>query len=136
VTPVVGYYVHHHGRGHLSRAQAIVRHMSAEVTILTSLDARVEGMKLVTIRSYAPLMQRSCRYQRVASLHREPVATRAVLLLSWSGHLRRSSRQPECCFWRATLRCARGEGFMSDLVFLIYSSVASMEPKPSDVQIG
>lgn len=56
MTPVVGYYVHHHGRGHLSRAQAIVRHMSAEVTILTSLDARVDGAKLVRLpRDTAPV---------------------------------------------------------------------------------
>ena len=47
--PAVGYYVHHHGRGHLSRAQAIVQHMSAEVTVFTSLDARVPGAALVRL---------------------------------------------------------------------------------------
>jgi len=47
VTPTVGYYVHHHGRGHLSRAEAIVPHMSAEVTVFTSLDADVAGARVV-----------------------------------------------------------------------------------------
>jgi len=49
VTPAVGYYVHHHGRGHLSRARAIVRQMSADVTIFTSLDAQLAGVNLERI---------------------------------------------------------------------------------------
>jgi hypothetical protein len=38
VTPRLGYYVHHHGRGHLHRALAIVPQLRAPTTILTSLE--------------------------------------------------------------------------------------------------
>src|SRR5690606_3210462 len=36
---VIGYYVHHHGRGHLSRATAIAAALETEVTVLSSLTA-------------------------------------------------------------------------------------------------
>jgi len=51
VTPAVGYYVHHHGRGHLSRTKAIVQHMKTEVTVFTSLDAQVAGAELKRLPS-------------------------------------------------------------------------------------
>lgn len=34
---MIGYYVHHHGRGHLSRARAIIAHLDSPVTVLSSL---------------------------------------------------------------------------------------------------
>lgn len=34
---MIGYYVHHHGRGHLSRACAIIAALDAPVTVLSSL---------------------------------------------------------------------------------------------------
>ncbi|TQR83518.1 UDP-N-acetylglucosamine--N-acetylmuramyl-(pentapeptide) pyrophosphoryl-undecaprenol N-acetylglucosamine transferase [Mycobacterium hodleri] len=34
---MIGYYVHHHGRGHLSRATSICAHLREPVTILSSL---------------------------------------------------------------------------------------------------
>lgn len=34
---MIGYYVHHHGRGHLSRAAAIIAALGTEVTVLSSL---------------------------------------------------------------------------------------------------
>lgn len=34
---MIGYYVHHHGRGHLSRATAIAAAMQTETTILSSM---------------------------------------------------------------------------------------------------
>lgn len=34
---MIGYYVHHHGRGHLSRALAIAAALQTEVTILSSM---------------------------------------------------------------------------------------------------
>lgn len=34
---MIGYYVHHHGRGHLARATSICAHLREPVTILTSL---------------------------------------------------------------------------------------------------
>ncbi|MDP9166908.1 MAG: hypothetical protein M3O32_12740 [Actinomycetota bacterium] len=34
---MIGYYVHHHGRGHLSRASSICARLSQPVTVLTSL---------------------------------------------------------------------------------------------------
>jgi hypothetical protein len=34
---VIGYYVHHHGRGHLNRANAILAHVRMPSTILSSL---------------------------------------------------------------------------------------------------
>jgi hypothetical protein len=34
---VIGYYIHHHGRGHLSRATAIARELGEKVTGLSSL---------------------------------------------------------------------------------------------------
>lgn len=34
----LAYYVHHHGQGHLSRAQAIVPHLGIPATVLTSAD--------------------------------------------------------------------------------------------------
>jgi hypothetical protein len=39
---VIGYYVHHHGRGHLVRAQAVVAHLTEPVTVFSSLP-RPEG---------------------------------------------------------------------------------------------
>jgi UDP-N-acetylglucosamine--N-acetylmuramyl-(pentapeptide) pyrophosphoryl-undecaprenol N-acetylglucosamine transferase len=38
VTPRLGYYVHHHGRGHLHRALALLPQLRTPATILTSLD--------------------------------------------------------------------------------------------------
>jgi len=35
---MIGYYIHHHGRGHLNRAIAVCARMSQPVTALTSLD--------------------------------------------------------------------------------------------------
>lgn len=37
--PVIGYYVHHQGWGHLQRARAIAAHLPAGVTVLSSLPA-------------------------------------------------------------------------------------------------
>jgi hypothetical protein len=34
---VIGYYVHHHGRGHLHRARSIAAHCAEPVTVLSSL---------------------------------------------------------------------------------------------------
>ncbi len=34
---MIGYYVHHHGAGHLARAQAIIAHLDTPVTVLSSL---------------------------------------------------------------------------------------------------
>lgn len=88
MTPVVGYYVHHHGRGHLSRAQAIVRHMSAEVTIFTSLDARVGGVKLVRLpQDTAP--DRSFDIPVPKGLHYSPVCCpgltqRMAIMSQWA----------------------------------------------------
>ena len=40
---MIGYYVHHHGRGHLHRAESIARTLSQPVTVLSSLaDPRAE----------------------------------------------------------------------------------------------
>ncbi|QCQ91423.1 glycosyltransferase [Rhodococcus sp. SGAir0479] len=35
---MIGYYVHHHGRGHLTRARTITRHLDTPVVALTSLE--------------------------------------------------------------------------------------------------
>lgn len=35
---VVGYYAHHQGRGHLSRAEAIIARLDADVTVLSSAE--------------------------------------------------------------------------------------------------
>jgi hypothetical protein len=35
---MIGYYVHHHGRGHLARATSICAHLPDRVTVLSSLD--------------------------------------------------------------------------------------------------
>ena len=36
---MIGWYIHHHGRGHLARASAVRPHLSEPVTALTSLPA-------------------------------------------------------------------------------------------------
>ena len=36
-TPTLGWYVHHHGAGHLMRFLAVERHLSSPVTVLSSL---------------------------------------------------------------------------------------------------
>jgi hypothetical protein len=36
---LVGYYVHHHGEGHLRRAEAIAAHLHSRLTVLSSLPA-------------------------------------------------------------------------------------------------
>jgi hypothetical protein len=38
-TPRIGWYVHHHGRGHLSRFLAVRPHLDAQVTVFSSLAA-------------------------------------------------------------------------------------------------
>lgn len=49
---MIGYYVHHHGRGHTSRALAVSRHLTEEVVFFSSaprpceLDAAVEWVRL------------------------------------------------------------------------------------------
>jgi len=35
---MIGYYVHHHGRGHLQRVRAIAREVRSPLTVLSSLD--------------------------------------------------------------------------------------------------
>lgn len=40
-TPRIGWYVHHHGRGHLSRFLAVRPHLDAEVTVFSTLEAPV-----------------------------------------------------------------------------------------------
>jgi hypothetical protein len=39
---VIGYYVHHHGRGHLERARAIAAQLHDELTVLSSLERPAE----------------------------------------------------------------------------------------------
>ncbi len=36
---MIGYYIHHHGRGHLNRAASIARKLNLDVTALTSADS-------------------------------------------------------------------------------------------------
>jgi glycosyl transferase family 28 len=36
---MIGYYAHHHGRGHLQRAECIAAHLSTPTTILTSVTS-------------------------------------------------------------------------------------------------
>ena len=36
--PLVGFYVHHHGLGHLTRARTIIRHLRSRAAVLSSLD--------------------------------------------------------------------------------------------------
>ncbi|MCJ0950517.1 hypothetical protein F6X56_01810 (plasmid) [Rhodococcus erythropolis] len=36
---MIGYYIHHHGRGHLTRAASIARKLNLDVTALTSADS-------------------------------------------------------------------------------------------------
>ena len=36
---MIGYYVHHHGLGHLTRLQAVAEHLRSPVTGLSSLPA-------------------------------------------------------------------------------------------------
>ncbi|MET0475626.1 MAG: glycosyltransferase [Mycobacterium sp.] len=35
---MIGYYVHHHGRGHLARATSVCAHLRSPVTLLSSID--------------------------------------------------------------------------------------------------
>ncbi len=39
MSPHVGFYVHHHGLGHLTRAGAVLAHLRSRATVLTSADA-------------------------------------------------------------------------------------------------
>jgi hypothetical protein len=47
--PRIGYYVHHHGRGHASRAVAIAAQLRRPVTFLTSLESELEGGEVVSL---------------------------------------------------------------------------------------
>lgn len=55
VTPPtrVGFYVHHHGRGHLSRTLAVLDHLEVPATVLTTMDidpgSLPEGVELVAL---------------------------------------------------------------------------------------
>jgi UDP-N-acetylglucosamine--N-acetylmuramyl-(pentapeptide) pyrophosphoryl-undecaprenol N-acetylglucosamine transferase len=40
---VIGYYIHHHGRGHLTRAETVTEHLSVPVVALTSLHLAEPG---------------------------------------------------------------------------------------------
>lgn len=44
---MIGYYIHHHGNGHLNRARAITRHLSDPVVALTSLDLQAREFSAV-----------------------------------------------------------------------------------------
>ena len=39
--PLVGWYVHHHGAGHLTRLLAVRPHLDADVVVFSSLAAPV-----------------------------------------------------------------------------------------------
>jgi UDP-N-acetylglucosamine--N-acetylmuramyl-(pentapeptide) pyrophosphoryl-undecaprenol N-acetylglucosamine transferase len=41
---MIGYYVHHHGRGHLARATSICAHLRSSVTLLSSLAIPDHGL--------------------------------------------------------------------------------------------
>ena len=38
MTTRIGYYVHHHGRGHVQRAGCILPHLESDVTVFTSAE--------------------------------------------------------------------------------------------------
>jgi UDP-N-acetylglucosamine--N-acetylmuramyl-(pentapeptide) pyrophosphoryl-undecaprenol N-acetylglucosamine transferase len=49
---VIGWYVHHHGRGHLARAEAVLPHLDRPCTLLTSADlggARLAGASVLPL---------------------------------------------------------------------------------------
>jgi hypothetical protein len=48
--PRIGYYVHHHGSGHASRAGAIAAAMRCEVTLLSSLALHPPERRIDTVR--------------------------------------------------------------------------------------
>jgi hypothetical protein len=71
---MIGYYVHHQGRGHLTRAVSITRHLHRPATVLTSLDL-TEPHPFAAVLS----LPRDDRAQTVA----EPTAHGA---LHWAPH--------------------------------------------------
>ena len=48
-TPVIGYYVHHRGRGHLERMLAIAEHLDTPITVLSSLGAPADAPPWITL---------------------------------------------------------------------------------------
>lgn len=87
---VIGYYVHHHGRGHLMRAQSISAHLAEPVTFLSSLP-RPAGLRAddawVQLPSDVPA--EACRAHDVTAngrlhwvpLHDEGLRRRSAMLL-------------------------------------------------------
>lgn len=51
MTPKVAWYVHHHGRGHLSRAQAVLGFMRARPTVFTSHREAAEALPAIEVRA-------------------------------------------------------------------------------------
>lgn len=69
----VGYYAHHHGRGHVARACAILAHVRAPATLFTSADvpAPPEGVEVVRL---PPDLPRDGESSPPPPLHYAPVA--------------------------------------------------------------
>lgn len=89
MTAPIGWYVHHHGRGHLNRAAEVIPRMQREVTILTSHPAvDPEGpwqstvqlpLDIGTSKASAPALRRLHH----APLHVDGLRERVALVAAW-----------------------------------------------------
>lgn len=90
---MIGYYAHHHGRGHLARAAAIAEAFEGEVTILSSAD--LVGLDGPAVSLPLDTDQEDPRETGVAELHFAPIGSaglsaRMAKIASWIAESRPS----------------------------------------------
>lgn len=88
MTPRIAYYAHHHGRGHVARAAAVLAHVEAEATVFTSaaVDA-LEGARLVHLPPDTPAATPASGVDGVlhyAPVGHEGVRRRMAALAAWA----------------------------------------------------
>ncbi|MBJ7336946.1 glycosyltransferase [Mycolicibacterium sp.] len=86
---MIGYYVHHHGRGHLARATSICAHLSGSATALTSLPL-AEPWRFGDVVELprddgdpSPQDATACGVFHWAPLHHDGLRTRMRLIAEW-----------------------------------------------------
>ena len=94
---MIGFYVHHHGRGHLTRTASVLRHLATPATVLTSADPDgldLGGAELVRLPlDTAPPPPEAARLPTPDAFHFAPVGVAG--LRSRMGQIAAWAARPE-----------------------------------------